>query len=41
VPPIGILLWLGLVVLISALASYIPAQSAASLSVREVLAYEQ
>jgi len=41
VPPIGVLLWLGLVVLLSALASYVPAQSAANLSVREVLAYEQ
>lgn len=41
VPPVGVLLWLGLVVLLSALASYIPAQSAASLSVRDVLAYEQ
>jgi putative ABC transport system permease protein len=41
VPPIGILLWLGLVVLLSVIASYVPAQSAASLSVREVLAYEQ
>jgi ABC-type lipoprotein release transport system permease subunit len=28
-------------VLLSALASYVPAQSAVSLSVREVLAYEQ
>lgn len=41
VPPIGVLLWLGLVVLLSGLASFVPAQSAASLSVREVLAYEQ
>jgi len=41
VPPIGVLLWLGLAVVLSGLASYIPAQSAASLSVREVLAYEQ
>jgi putative ABC transport system permease protein len=41
VPPIGILLWLGLVVLLSVIASYVPAQSAANLSVREVLAYEQ
>jgi ABC-type lipoprotein release transport system permease subunit len=41
VPPVGVLFWLGLVVLLSALASYIPAQSAASLSVRDVLAYEQ
>jgi putative ABC transport system permease protein len=41
VPPIGVLLWLGLVVLLSALASFVPAQSAANLSVREVLAYER
>jgi len=40
VPPAAFFLWLGLVVLLSALASYVPAQSAASLSVREVLAYE-
>ena len=41
VPPTGVLLWLGLVILLSVLASYVPAQSAANLSVREVLAYEQ
>jgi putative ABC transport system permease protein len=40
VPPMAVLLWLGLVVLVSMLASYVPAQSAARLSVREVLAYE-
>jgi putative ABC transport system permease protein len=40
VPPVGILLWLGLVVLLSTVASYVPAQSAAQVSVREVLAYE-
>lgn len=40
VPPIAVFLWLGLVVLLSMLASYVPAQSAAQLSVREVLAYE-
>jgi putative ABC transport system permease protein len=40
VPPMAVLLWLGLVVLVSVLASYVPAQSAAQLSVREVLAYE-
>jgi putative ABC transport system permease protein len=33
-------LWLGIVVLLSALASFIPARSAAKLTVREVLAYE-
>ena len=41
VPPIAVLLWLGLVVLLSVLASYVPAQSAVRLSVRDVLAYEQ
>jgi putative ABC transport system permease protein len=40
IPPVAVLLWLGLVVLVSLLASYVPAQSAAQLSVREVLAYE-
>ncbi len=37
----GIFLWLAVVVVISAVASYFPAQQAADLSVREVLAYEQ
>ena len=37
----GILIWLGLAVVISAVASYIPARQAAGLSVRQVLAYEQ
>ena len=41
VPATGVLLWLGLVILLSVLASYVPAQNAAGLSVREVLAYEQ
>ncbi|MEM7132771.1 MAG: FtsX-like permease family protein [Chloroflexota bacterium] len=36
----GILLWLGAVILLSALASFLPARSAAQLSVREALAYE-
>jgi putative ABC transport system permease protein len=40
IPPMAILLWLGLVVLVSLLASYVPAQSASQMSVREVLAYE-
>jgi putative ABC transport system permease protein len=39
-PPVAVFLWLGLVVLVSMLASYVPAQNAARLSVREVLAYE-
>ena len=36
----GALLWLGVVVALSALASYLPARSASRLTVREVLAYE-
>ena len=36
----GALLWLAAAVLIAAVASYWPAHNAASLSVREVLAYE-
>ena len=37
----GVLLWLGLVIVISAVASYSPAQQAANLSVRQVLAYSE
>jgi putative ABC transport system permease protein len=37
----GMLFWLAAVVVISAVASYFPAQQAANLSVRQVLAYEQ
>ena len=37
----GVLLWLGLVIVISAVASYAPAQQAANLSVRQVLAYNE
>ena len=36
----GLLIWLALVMLLSALASYIPAKNASRLTVREVLAYE-
>jgi putative ABC transport system permease protein len=36
----GVLLWLGLVVVLSTFASLLPARSAARLTVREVLAYE-
>jgi len=36
----GALLWLGIVVLLAALASFLPARSASRLTVREVLAYE-
>ncbi len=37
----GLLLWLALVIAISAIASYFPAQQAANLSVRQVLAYSE
>ncbi len=36
----GVWLWLALVVILSALASFVPARSASRLTVREVLAYE-
>ncbi|MCE1254441.1 MAG: FtsX-like permease family protein, partial [Anaerolineae bacterium] len=36
----GLWLWLVVVIFLSALASFIPARSASSLTVREVLAYE-
>ena len=36
----GVLLWLAIVVVISVLASLLPARGAWRLSVREVLAYE-
>lgn len=36
----GVFLWLGVVVVLSALASVLPAHSAARLTIREVLAYE-
>jgi putative ABC transport system permease protein len=38
--PIGYLIWLGLVIVLSALASVLPASNAARLTIREVLAYE-
>jgi putative ABC transport system permease protein len=38
--PSGLLIWLGLVVILSAVASFVPARNAARLTVREVLAYE-
>ena len=38
--PMGYLIWLGLVILLSSLASVLPARSAARLTIREVLAYE-
>ncbi len=38
--PEGFWLWLGVVMLLSALASFLPARSATQLTVREVLAYE-
>ena len=38
--PLGILLWLGVVLVLSGLASVMPARNAASLTIQEVLAYE-
>jgi len=38
--PFGILIWLGVVLGLSAIASLLPARSAARLTIREVLAYE-
>ena len=36
----GVVVWLGAVVLLSAVASMVPARNAARLTIREVLAYE-
>lgn len=36
----GALIWLGVVIILAAAASYLPARSASRLSIREVLAYE-
>lgn len=38
--PLGILLWLGVVIILSVFASIIPARNAARLTINEVLAYE-
>jgi putative ABC transport system permease protein len=38
--PSGFLIWLGLVLILSAVASVLPARNAARLTIREVLAYE-
>jgi putative ABC transport system permease protein len=38
--PMGFIIWLGLVLILSAIASVLPARSAARLTIREVLAYE-
>ena len=38
--PLGLLIWLGVVVLLSIIASIIPARNAARLTINEVLAYE-
>ena len=38
--PTGYFIWLGLVIVLSSLASVLPARSAARLTIREVLAYE-
>jgi putative ABC transport system permease protein len=39
-PPTGFLIWLGVVIVLSVLASVMPARNAASLTIREVLSYE-
>jgi putative ABC transport system permease protein len=39
-PPYGVGMWLALVIVLAALASYLPARKASSLTVRDVLAYE-
>jgi putative ABC transport system permease protein len=36
----GVFMWLGVVVILSAFASIMPARNAARLTIREVLAYE-
>ncbi len=38
--PFGFIIWLGLVLILAAVASVLPARSAARLTIREVLAYE-
>ena len=38
--PIGILIWLGVVLVLSVIASIVPARNAAKLTINEVLAYE-
>jgi putative ABC transport system permease protein len=38
--PLGVILWLGVVLILSALASVLPARNAAHLTIQEVLAYE-
>jgi putative ABC transport system permease protein len=38
--PVGVVLWLGVVLVLSTLASVVPARNAARLTIREVLSYE-
>jgi len=38
--PLGTLVWLGVVILLSVFASIIPARNAARMTINEVLAYE-
>jgi putative ABC transport system permease protein len=40
ITPTGFLIWLGVVIILSLLASALPARTAARLTIREVLAYE-
>jgi putative ABC transport system permease protein len=39
-PPAGVLIWLAAVIVLAAIASYLPARGATRLTVRDVLAYE-
>jgi len=39
-PPSAALIWLAIVIVLALVASYLPAASAARLSVRDILAYE-
>ncbi len=38
--PVGIFIWLGIVIVLSIIASIMPARNAAKLTINEVLAYE-
>lgn len=40
VTPVGVILWLGVVLVLSAFASVVPARNAARMTIQEVLAYE-
>ncbi|MCB0237363.1 MAG: hypothetical protein KDH08_01730, partial [Anaerolineae bacterium] len=40
ITPTGMLIWLGVVIVLSVVASILPARNASRLTIREVLAYE-